>query len=89
MPAQAQSPLFVKLYQLLAAIIDLTYHARYGWHIHRFQPPEVPRTAGGEHTTKMRIAELLMWLLQHTARFPKSKRFRLARRVEDNAFRVW
>src|SRR3974377_207844 len=30
--------------------------------------------------------DLLLWLLQHTARFPKSERFRLARRVEDSAF---
>ena len=30
--------------------------------------------------------DLLMWLLQHTAKFPKSERFRMAKRVEDSAF---
>ena len=30
--------------------------------------------------------DLLVWLLQHTAKFPKSERFRLAKRVEDSAF---
>ena len=30
--------------------------------------------------------DLLIWLLQHTAKFPKSERFRMARRVEDSAF---
>jgi four helix bundle protein len=30
--------------------------------------------------------DLLIWLLQHTAKFPKSERFRLAKRVEDSAF---
>lgn len=33
--------------------------------------------------------QLLVWLLQHTARFPKSERFRLAKRVEDSAFRFY
>ena len=47
MPAQAQSPLFVKSHQLL------------------------------------------VWLLQHTARFPKSERFRMAKRVDDSAFRFY
>ncbi len=31
--------------------------------------------------------DLLLWLLNHTERFPKSERFRLARRIEDSAFR--
>ena len=30
--------------------------------------------------------DLLVWLLQHTAKFPKSERFRMAKRVEDSAF---
>ncbi len=30
--------------------------------------------------------DLLIWLLQHTAKFPKSERFRMAKRVEDSAF---
>ena len=33
--------------------------------------------------------DLVRWLLQHTARFPKSERFRLAKRVEDSAFRFY
>jgi four helix bundle protein len=33
-----------------------------------------------------RSHDLLIWLLQHTAKFPKSERFRMARRVEDSAF---
>ena len=33
--------------------------------------------------------QLLVWLLQHTAKFPKSERFRLAKRVEDSAFRFY
>ena len=33
--------------------------------------------------------DLLVWLLQHTAKFPKSERFRLAKRVEDSAFRFY
>ncbi|MBI5568076.1 MAG: diversity-generating retroelement protein Avd [Chloroflexi bacterium] len=33
--------------------------------------------------------DLLLWLLQHTARFPKSERFRLAKRVDDSAFRFY
>lgn len=33
--------------------------------------------------------DLLLWLLQHTARFPKSERFRMAKRVDDSAFRFF
>ena len=33
--------------------------------------------------------DLLLWLLQHTAKFPKSERFRMAKRVEDSAFRFY
>ena len=33
-----------------------------------------------------RSHDLLAWLLQHTARFPKSERFRMAKRVEDSVF---
>ena len=47
MPAQAQSPIFVKTH------------------------------------------DLLIWLLQHTAKFPKNERFRMAKRVEDSAFRFY
>ena len=30
--------------------------------------------------------DLLVWLLQRTAQFPKNERFRMARRVEESAF---
>ena len=30
--------------------------------------------------------DFILWLLNHTERFPKSERFRLARRLEDAAF---
>jgi len=33
--------------------------------------------------------DLLLWLLAHTGKFPKSERFRLAKRVEDSAFRFF
>jgi hypothetical protein len=33
---------------------SLTWRARAGWHIQRFQPPDV--ISGSEHTTEMRIA---------------------------------
>lgn len=30
--------------------------------------------------------DFILWLLNHTERFPKSERFRLARRMEDSVF---
>jgi len=30
--------------------------------------------------------DFLLWLLEHTEKFPKSERFRLAKRLEDSAF---
>lgn len=30
--------------------------------------------------------DLLLWLLRHTEKFPKSERFRMAKRVDDSAF---
>jgi hypothetical protein len=30
--------------------------------------------------------DFILWLLEHTEKFPKSERFRLARRIEDTAF---
>ena len=30
--------------------------------------------------------DLLLWLLERSARFPKNERFRMARRLEDSAF---
>jgi len=33
--------------------------------------------------------DFLLWLLNHTEKFPKSERFRLARRLEDAAFELY
>jgi four helix bundle protein len=33
-----------------------------------------------------KTSNFLLWLLQHTENFPKSERFRLAKRIEDSAF---
>lgn len=33
-----------------------------------------------------KTSDFILWLLNHTERFPKSERFRLARRLEDSAF---
>ena len=33
--------------------------------------------------------DLLLWLLNHTDKFPKNERFRLARRLEDAAFEFY
>ena len=30
--------------------------------------------------------DFLLWISQHVARFPKSERFRLAKRIEDSAY---
>lgn len=30
--------------------------------------------------------DFILWLLHHTEKFPKSERFRMARRLEDTAF---
>jgi len=31
-------------------------------------------------------SDFLLWLLNHTGKFPKSERFRMAKRLEDSAF---
>ena len=31
-------------------------------------------------------SDFLLWLLNHTEKFPKSERFRMAKRLEDSAF---
>jgi len=36
-----------------------------------------------------KTSEFLSWLLDHTEKFPKSERFRLARRLEDTAFNFY
>jgi len=33
-----------------------------------------------------KTSDFILWLLQHTEKFPKSERFRLAKRLEDSAF---
>jgi hypothetical protein len=33
-----------------------------------------------------KTSDFLLWLMQHTEKYPKSERFRLARRLEDAAF---
>lgn len=33
--------------------------------------------------------DYLLWLMNHTEHFPKSERFRLARRLEDSAFEFY
>jgi hypothetical protein len=36
-----------------------------------------------------RTSDFLIWLLDHTGKFPKNERFRLAKRMEDSAFRFY
>ena len=36
-----------------------------------------------------RTSDFLIWLLNHTGKFPKSERFRMAKRLEDSAFRFY
>jgi hypothetical protein len=33
-----------------------------------------------------KTSDFILWLLHHTEKFPKSERFRLAKRIEDSAF---
>ncbi len=33
--------------------------------------------------------DTLLWISNHVSRFPKSERFRLAKRIEDNAFEFY
>jgi hypothetical protein len=33
-----------------------------------------------------KTSDFILWLLDHTEKYPKSERFRLARRLEDSAF---
>lgn len=34
----------------------------------------------------VKTSDFILWLLNHTESFPKSERFRMARRIEDSAF---
>ncbi len=36
-----------------------------------------------------KTSDFILWLLNHTENFPKSERFRLARRLEDTAFEFY
>lgn len=36
-----------------------------------------------------KTSDFIFWLLEHTEKFPKSERFRLARRLEDSAFQFY
>jgi hypothetical protein len=36
-----------------------------------------------------KTTDFILWLLQHTEKFPKSERFRLARRLEDGIFEFY
>ena len=36
-----------------------------------------------------KTSDFILWLLQHTEKFPKSERFRLAKRMEDSAFNFY
>jgi hypothetical protein len=36
-----------------------------------------------------RSSDFIVWLLDHTEKFPKSERFRMAKRLEDSAFRFY
>ncbi len=40
----------------------------------------------GQSPIFIKIYDLLLWLLNHTERFPKNERFRMAKRLEDTAF---
>ena len=50
---------------------------------------EPVKTAAAQSPIFVKTHDLLIWLLQHTAGFPKSERFRMAKRVEDSAFRFY
>ncbi len=36
-----------------------------------------------------KTSNFLLWLMQHTEKFPKSERFRLAKRIEDASFEFY
>ena len=50
---------------------------------------EPTKTAAGQSPIFVKTHDLLLWLLQHTARFPKNERFRMAKRVDESAFRFY
>lgn len=43
-------------------------------------------TARAQSPIFTKTYDFILWLLEHTEKFPKSERFRLARRIEDTAF---
>lgn len=36
-----------------------------------------------------RTSDFMLWLLNHTEKFPKNERFRMAKRLEDSAFKFY
>ena len=52
-------------------------------------PPTAAQSLATQSPIFAKSHDLLLWLLQHTARFPKSERFRMAKRVDDSAFRFY
>jgi four helix bundle protein len=36
-----------------------------------------------------RTSDFIIWLLDHTGKFPKSERFRMAKKLEDSAFQFY
>ena len=53
------------------------------------EPAKTAPPAAAQSPIFAKTHDLLIWLLQHTAKFPKSERFRMAKRVEDSAFRFY
>lgn len=43
-------------------------------------------TARAQSPIFTKTYDFILWLMDHTEKFPKSERFRLARRLEDSAF---
>jgi hypothetical protein len=48
-----------------------------------------PHPAGKTSPIFAKTYDFILWLLNHTEKFPKSERFRLARRLEDAAFEFY
>ena len=36
-----------------------------------------------------RTSDFMLWILNHTEKFPKNERFRMAKRLEDSAFKFY
>lgn len=44
---------------------------------------------GGASPIFSKTYDFILWLLNHTEKFPKSERFRMAKRLEDTAFEFY